>query len=99
MYLDCIRGYAIFLVIACHTVFEYSELPWVVKRVAVNGWFGVQLFFLASAITLLMSWHSAARGGTPDLRAFAIRRFFRIAPAYYLAAGLYFVLTPPVEFS
>lgn len=95
-YIDCLRGYAVLLVIACHLAYSYPELPNPVRRLVITGWFGVQLFFLASCLTLLMSWHAERRRrGGNDLRAFAIRRVFRIAPAYYAAAVLYYLLTPP----
>jgi peptidoglycan/LPS O-acetylase OafA/YrhL len=97
LYIDCARGYAVLMVIACHCAYEFPGLPYTVKRVATSGWFGVQLFFLASCLTLLMSWHAEiARTGSVSLPAFFLRRFFRIAPAYYAAALLYFWVTPPV---
>ncbi|HEV2676648.1 MAG TPA: acyltransferase [Aliidongia sp.] len=99
LYIDCLRGYAILMVIACHLTYEFPDLPYPVKIVTTSGWFGVQLFFLASAVTLLMSWHSEAARGVLDVRAFFIRRFFRIAPAYYAAGILYFFAFPPEEFS
>lgn len=48
----------------------------------------MQLFFLVSAYTLMASFHSRKTETFP-LRNFFIRRFFRIAPLYYLAI-LYF---------
>ena len=96
-YIECVRGYAILLVIICHAAYLVPNLPYPVHRVAVLGWHGVQLFFLASAVTLMMSWHhEKARDGAVDIGAFFLRRFFRIAPAYYLASILYFLLEPPV---
>jgi len=57
----------------------------------------VQLFSLASAVTLLMSWHhETASLGTARVMPFFARRFFRIAPAYYAAAALYYWLSPPI---
>jgi len=95
-YIDCTRGYAVLMVITTHYCGVFPDLPYPVLRVAEKGWFGVQLFFLASAVTLLMSWHfEIEKRGAADAGAFFIRRFFRIAPAYYLAAVLYFVLMPP----
>ncbi len=96
-YLDCIRGYAILMVIVCHLTSVYPELPYPVARQAVNGWYGVQLFFLASTITLLMSWRSQAARGGNDLRAFALRRLFRVAPAFYVAAAFYTWMAPAAE--
>ncbi len=95
-YIECVRGYAVLLVIVCHASYLLPDLPYPVHRVAVLGWHGVQLFFLASAVTLTMSWrYEKLRTGTVDVPAFFIRRFFRIAPAYYVASVLYFVLEPP----
>jgi peptidoglycan/LPS O-acetylase OafA/YrhL len=95
-FIECVRGYAIVLIIICHTTYLVPELPYPVHRIAVLGWHGVQLFFLASAVTLMMSWHhEKARDGSIDVSAFFLRRLFRIAPAYYLASILYFWLDPP----
>jgi peptidoglycan/LPS O-acetylase OafA/YrhL len=97
LYIDCLRGYAVLMVITCHLTFEFPELPYLVRRLTSSGWFGVQLFFLASCLTLLRSWHFEASNRPPDVRAFFIRRFFRIAPAYYTAAAFYFWLSPPPQ--
>lgn len=95
-YIDCVRGYAVTMVISCHLAYAFPELPYPVHRVVVLGWYGVQLFFLASALTLLMSWHyEADRLRRAPVVPFFIRRFFRIAPAYYLAAWFYALLLPP----
>jgi len=89
-YIDCIRGYAVLLVITCHLTDAFPNLPYPVHRLTVIGWHGVQLFFIASAVTLLMSWHAEKnRKGKNDILAFFIRRFCRIAPAYYGAILLY----------
>jgi peptidoglycan/LPS O-acetylase OafA/YrhL len=97
VYIDCVRGYAVTLVITCHLAYAYVDLPYPVHRLAVQGWYGVQLFFLASALTLLMSWqYEADRLRGARVVPFFVRRFFRIAPAYYAAALFYAVLMPPV---
>lgn len=95
-YIECVRGYAILLVIICHATYLFPGLPYPVHRMTVMGWYGVQLFFLASAITLMMSWqYEKARDGSVSVGAFFVRRLFRIAPAYYLASVLYLLLEPP----
>ncbi|RKK05659.1 DUF1624 domain-containing protein [Pseudoroseomonas wenyumeiae] len=95
-YVDCLRGYAVLMVIACHLAYEFPELPYRVKQLVTSGWFGVQLFFIASCLTLMMSWNAERNAkGEVSLRAFFLRRFFRIAPAYYAAGILYFVISPP----
>lgn len=98
-YIDCVRGYAILLVIATHVTDVFVELPYPVRRLTQTGWFGVQLFFLASAMTLLMSWHAElGRKGSVSIGAFYLRRFFRIAPAYYAAGILYYFGSLPNSF-
>ena len=80
-YIDAIRGYAILLVIAVHSSQYFSDLPDAVRTLVNQGARGVQLFFVASAMTLCMSWQARHDGSVP----FYIRRFFRIAPMYYLS--------------
>src|SRR6185437_8663436 len=94
LYIDCVRGYAILMVITCHVTYLYPQLPYPIHRLAASGWYGVQLFFLASCVTLLMSWNGeVAKHGSVNVINFFIRRFFRIAPAYYAAAVLYYFLS------
>jgi peptidoglycan/LPS O-acetylase OafA/YrhL len=93
-FIDALRGYAITLVIASHAFPMVHELPWTVKRFSNLGFFGVQLFFVVSCFTLARSWRGRERVARPGLRDFALRRLFRIAPAYFLAALAYFWLSP-----
>jgi peptidoglycan/LPS O-acetylase OafA/YrhL len=86
------------MVITTHVTAQYRELPNPVARLTASGWFGVQLFFLASCYTLLRSWHlEHDRRQSIDVTSFFIRRWFRIAPAYYVAGVLYFFLSPPLH--
>ena len=94
-YIDAVRGWAILLVMTCHVGGLFPELPYPVKKLTNFGWHGVQLFFLASAITLLMSWRRQKAAENNKVFAFFIRRFFRIAPMYYSGALLYFFVQPP----
>ena len=84
-YIDALRGYAILLVIAVHSSQYFSDLPQAVRTLADQGARGVQLFFVTSAMTLCMSWQARHDGPVP----FYIRRFFRIAPMYYLSIPLF----------
>ena len=94
-YIDSLRGYAVLMVITCHLAYVFPELPYPVRHVVSAGWFGVQLFFLASSITLMTSWaRERSLYGTVSLRGFFTRRILRIAPAYYLAACLYGLIQP-----
>jgi peptidoglycan/LPS O-acetylase OafA/YrhL len=85
-YIDALRGYAILMVIAVHTSQYFDNLSYGVVTLANQGARGVQLFFIASALTLCMSWKARHDGALP----FYVRRFFRIAPMFYLAI-LFFV--------
>jgi peptidoglycan/LPS O-acetylase OafA/YrhL len=93
-FIDALRGYAVTLVIASHAFPLVHELPWTVKRFSNLGFFGVQLFFVVSCITLARSWRQRGLVARPALRDFALRRVFRIAPAYFLAALGYRWLIP-----
>ena len=87
-YIDALRGYAILGVIAVHTSQRAPSIanPW--KAWLDDGARGVQLFFVASALTLMFSWHSRNDGAIN----FYIRRFFRIAPMFYLAVIVFVLL-------
>jgi peptidoglycan/LPS O-acetylase OafA/YrhL len=95
-FIDVLRGYAVLLVITHHTARMFSELPYPAKKLTNMGWHGVQLFFLISCVTLMMSWRSDERKGIASAPSFWARRFFRIAPMYYLAAAFYFLAEPPL---
>ena len=72
-------------VVATHVQELTPDLPFVVKRCADFAASGVLLFFVVSAFTLTASWRRRDDG----LMAFYIRRLFRIAPAFWLAAAFY----------
>lgn len=90
-YIDSLRGIAILLVILVHVSYLPNMthfLPDILIKFMDNGKYGVQLFFIASAFTLVMS-HQNRLGEKHATRNFFIRRVFRIAPMYYIAI-LYF---------
>jgi peptidoglycan/LPS O-acetylase OafA/YrhL len=94
-YIDALRGYAVLMVITSHTGGMFAELPYPLKKLTNFGWHGVQLFFLMSCVTLLMSWRSDERKNQVSIKNFWIRRLFRIVPMYYLAAAFYYFIEPP----
>lgn len=88
-YLDSMRGIAILLVIMGHVgnmigELAYDYYPSFLQKFIYNGHLGVQMFFVVSAFTLMMSYENR-KGETQATKKFFIRRFFRIAPMYYLA--------------
>jgi exopolysaccharide production protein ExoZ len=87
-YIDALRGYAILGVIAVHTAQRAPSLASPLQTWLNDGARGVQLFFVASALTLMFSWHARNDGAVN----FYIRRFFRIAPMFYLAIVAFVLL-------
>ena len=92
---DAARGWAIFLVMLVHSISIVPELPYPVRKIAVFGWYGVQLFFITSAFTLLNSWYKDARPFKDKISHFFLRRFFRIVPMYYTGVVIYYLVRPP----
>jgi len=88
-YVDALRGYAILLVIAAHAGLTFSDFSPMATTFLVQTARGVQLFFVASAMTLWMSWEARNDGA----KAFYVRRFFRIAPMYYLCLPIFLALS------
>ncbi|SHF07119.1 acyltransferase family protein [Dysgonomonas macrotermitis] len=103
-YIDALRGWAVIGVLLVHCLGYGNEIyPSILNDIAENGGRGVQLFFIVSAFTLFLSLSRRNDKNTNIYRGFFIRRFFRIAPMFYLAI-IYFtieryfwgVLTPDI---
>ncbi|MCY7368471.1 MAG: acyltransferase [Chamaesiphon sp.] len=90
-YIDIARGIAILMVMLVHTSQAVNGVSQLVDEIDRYGQMGVQLFFVASAYTLCFSSIKRAEEKQP-LISFLIRRFFRIAPLYYVAMIGYFLL-------
>jgi len=90
-FVDEMRGIAILMVILVHTSQKVPNLSPLIATLAQYGQMGVQLFFVASAYTLCISIdrHSEESVG---VLSFYLRRLFRIAPLYYCAVLLYFLV-------
>jgi peptidoglycan/LPS O-acetylase OafA/YrhL len=86
-YIDAIRGWAILGVIAVHTS-QFTNLGGVAGWIVAQGRWGVQLFYIASALTLMLSWHHRQDGVMP----FYLRRLFRIAPMFWLAIPFFLMV-------
>jgi exopolysaccharide production protein ExoZ len=88
--LDGFRGIAILAVVVTHSLGSWTNLPAAIRVFIDRCGFGVDLFFLVSAFTLMHSVQlERDRTNRIDWKAFYTRRFFRIAPLFYSAAVFY----------
>ncbi|HEY0256721.1 MAG TPA: acyltransferase [Candidatus Methylacidiphilales bacterium] len=88
-YIDAVRGYAFLGILFVHSAYSTGPFSW--GFLAKQGEYGVQLFFLASAITLCFSM-SARQEGKMDFVNFYLRRLFRIAPLFWLSMVFYWTV-------
>jgi peptidoglycan/LPS O-acetylase OafA/YrhL len=91
-FVDALRGWAILAVIMYHVnIWAYPSVAFL-RDIFNKGNHGVQLFFIVSAFTLFLSFHSRHQYEKEPLRNFFIRRLFRIVPLFYAAIIFYFVI-------
>jgi len=84
-FVDALRGWAFLGVLLLHVS---QKIPYLGYSLSW-GQYGVQLFFVMSAFTLCFSFHVRSNIDGPSVSAFLIRRFFRIAPMFWLAILFY----------
>ncbi len=91
--LDAGRALAIVGVILVHLALFMPALPPWLQAFAKMGQYGVQLFFVISAVTIMLTLEAETRRFGDDrsliARRFYVKRFFRIAPLYYVAIAVY----------
>lgn len=91
--LDGLRAFAIILVLFRHGVIFFlhqqgnDQAPEgdYLMRIFVNGWVGVDLFFVLSGFLISRSFFS---GNRPPLKVYLYKRALRIIPAYYAVLAL-----------
>ena len=94
-WLDALRGWAITGVVLVHASIDVPNLgqPW--HSIAFIGQYGVQLFFVISALTVFHTYErelARGRGWARASLAWLVKRAFRIAPLYYFGIALYLAL-------
>lgn len=92
--LDALRGLAILAVLAFHAWVVQPLWGWAWTHTVGQGAHGVGLFFLVSALTLAASWRYRQGRDRRPVRAFWARRWWRIAPLFYLALLLAWAVSP-----
>lgn len=84
--IDGLRGWAILGVILIHTCQVISDHQ--MLNLIISGQYGVQLFFLISGFIIAYTVNK----NNFNIQDFYIKRFFRLAPLYYLfLAGCFFL--------
>ena len=92
-YIDAVRGFAFLWVLTFHCAICVGQFP--LRWVFLHGVFGVELFFLASAMTLNASWVQRREVDRFPALAFYVRRLLRIAPMFWLGM-IFYTLLPDV---
>ncbi|ASU33140.1 acyltransferase [Mucilaginibacter xinganensis] len=91
-YITVLRAIAILAVLTVHVNLltpRGQSLGPTFELLISNGARGVQLFYLLSAFTLFLSFNNRSATEKKPIRNYFIRRFFRIAPLYYVAILYY----------
>lgn len=90
--IDALRGLAALSVVLFHlaSMTQLALPPWL-GPVRSHGWLGVNLFFVLSAFTLFHSGYLRRGEQYAGLRFF-VRRFFRIAPLFYLMLAVHLAI-------
>lgn len=95
-YLDGLRGVAILLVFMIHAGgWGIRSLGDIGNSIADHGKYGVTVFFVASAYVICLSASRAFKGEDYNWKAFYVRRFFRIAPMYFLVLAISIFMLQP----
>jgi exopolysaccharide production protein ExoZ len=88
---DFLRGLAIIAVIAVHTTGAFPSQIKSIDNFLSNGRYGVQLFYLISALAMCHTWKRREKEKDP-IKKFYIRRILRIAPLFWLAIPVYLTI-------
>ncbi|MBI5840699.1 MAG: acyltransferase [Chloroflexi bacterium] len=99
--LDSLRGIAIILVIAAHTLkransFTHHETLYFISNMIAFGWVGVDIFFVLSGF-LITSILLRTRDDKNYFKNFYMRRALRIFPLYYICITLILFFTPILD--
>ncbi len=90
-FIDALRGWAFLAVFVNHVNEKTPHAAWVTFLTS-GGARGVQLFFVVSAFTLFLSFFIRKEKRQEPVEDFFIRRFFRVAPMFWMAALFYLTL-------
>lgn len=89
-HIDLLRGVAVLMVVITHVSLTDIHISQAIRSKLLFGQTGVQLFFFLSAYTLCLSMYE--RKESNQVKNFYLRRFFRIAPLYYVGIVIYYIV-------
>lgn len=95
VWVDALRGLAVLGVILMHTGgfgLGTTGLPLKLSNLIYDGARGVQLFYVMSAFTLFYTYSIHSKRELHRIKNFFTRRFFRIAPLFYIVIAYYFII-------
>lgn len=95
-FVDSLRGIAILMVMAIHvsSVADTQSASLFLAVLLSRGIYGVQLFFVVSALTLFWSLRFRSAADRRPTAAFFVRRLCRIGPLFWVAI-VYYTAFPP----
>lgn len=87
--LDCIRAFAVILVLIFHVCGEYDRttLDSIAQLFGIYGFLGVDIFFPLSGF--LITGYLLKNYDSAGIKVFFSRRIYRILPLYFLAIAVY----------
>ncbi len=92
-HIDALKGIGIVYIVLFHAVnLSPGTYPSFLYNLFASGWSGIQLFYMVSAYSLWRTFAQREASASHSILAFYIRRFFRIAPLYYVVLIWYIVL-------
>lgn len=98
--LDGLRAVAALLVVVTHAAYltAFTVNGGLVGRLAGRGDFGVAIFFALSGFLLHQHLVADDLAGRTDVKAYAVRRFARVMPAYWVTLAVVVAFSqPPVR--
>ncbi|HOW58661.1 MAG TPA: acyltransferase [Candidatus Omnitrophota bacterium] len=91
-FVDALRGWAFLAVLLEHVGHRMPLVGFLNSFSDEGGLIGVRLFFIVSAFTLFFSFHIREKDKRNSIKAFFVRRFFRIAPMFWTAIFIYLAI-------
>ncbi|MCB6571881.1 acyltransferase [Eubacterium limosum] len=92
--LDSTRGIAACGIVYFHiwVLYQFGGCYWVVDKIAINLDSFVRFFFMLSSFVMMCGYEKVLLKSENHLRNFYVKRYFKIAPLFYLACAIQFCM-------